>query len=130
MTSLVYRGPSASSEPEILALQAAADLAPDDRLRFYTDVHSYSQVYFTPRTGNARRDEITRQLATAMRAVTGFKYRYSPDDVDDGGIGTTADYFAYTYDIPAWTLETEPRVRSEAEAIWEASARARFTAAS
>ncbi len=43
-----------------------------------------------------------------MRAVTGFKYRYSPDAVDDGGIGTTADYFAYTYDIPAWTLETEP----------------------
>jgi hypothetical protein len=108
VTSLVYRGPSAASEPEIEALQAAAALAPETRLRLYIDVHSFSQVYFTPRTGNARRDEITRLLATAMRAVTGFKYRYSPDAVADGGIGTTADYFAYTYDIPSWTLETEP----------------------
>lgn len=108
VTSLVYRGPTAASEPEVQALQNAAILAPGDRLRLYMDVHSFSQIYLAPSTGNPRRDAYTSVLASSMRAVQGFKYGYSADPFD-GGIGTTADWFAYTFEIPSWTLETEPR---------------------
>ena len=105
--SLVNRGPLAQSEPEILALVAATrELGSATRLRFYTDVHSYSQIYFTPMTGNARRDAITERLVSRMRAVLDFKYRYGPDS--SSGIGLTSDYFARSFQVPAWTLETEP----------------------
>ncbi|MBT8136969.1 MAG: hypothetical protein KJO54_08165 [Gammaproteobacteria bacterium] len=107
--SLVYRGSAASSEPEIQALRAATQLGPADRLRLGIDVHSFTQIYFTPQTGNTRRDSITADLANRMRAVTGFKYRYGPDPAGSLGIGTVADYFAYEFQIPAWTLEVEPR---------------------
>ncbi|MDH3588988.1 MAG: M14 family zinc carboxypeptidase, partial [Gammaproteobacteria bacterium] len=106
--SLVYRGSAASSEPEIQALRAAAELGPADRLRLGIDVHSFSRIYFTPLTGNTRRDAITQTLATRMRAVTSFRYRYSADPPGSLGIGTVADYFAYEFQIPAWTLEVEP----------------------
>lgn len=107
VTSLVYRGAAPASEPEIQALQAAAELGPAERLRMYADVHSFTQIYFTPMTGNPRRDALTERLTNRMRAVLDDKYRYEPDPVD-GDIGTTADYFAETYQIPSWTLETEP----------------------
>lgn len=106
--SLVYHGLSAGSEPEIRALRTATELGPANRLRLGIDVHSFTRVYFTPLTGNARRDLITRDLAARMRAVTGFKYRYAPDLPGSRGIGTVADYFAYEFQIPSWTLETEP----------------------
>lgn len=104
--SLVYRGPTAQSEPEIQALAAASELAPITRLRFYSDVHSFSQIFFTPLTGNGRRDLITANLVGRMRAVLGNKYRYGPNS--STGIGLTSDYFARTFQIPAWTLEIEP----------------------
>jgi hypothetical protein len=69
-------------------------------------VHSFSQIYFTPMTGNARRDAITQSLVGRMRAVLGNKYRWGPEQ--GSGIGLTSDYFARTFQIPAWTLETEP----------------------
>jgi len=109
--SLVNRGPAIASEPEILALQAAATLAPAERLRLYVDVHSFSQIFFAPLTGNARRDELTVELMQRMRAVTSFKYRdgrSNASGVGNDAIGTTADYFAYQYQIPSWTLELEP----------------------
>ena len=65
-TSLIYRGTSPASEPEIAALQAAATLAPAARLRFYSDTHSFGQVYLAPTTGNTRRNSITAQLAARM----------------------------------------------------------------
>lgn len=104
--SLVYRGPAAQSEPEIQALVAASDLAPVTRLRFFSDVHSFSQIFFTPLTGNGRRDQITTNLVGRMRAVLGNKYRYGAES--GSGIGLTSDYFARTFQIPAWTLEIEP----------------------
>ena len=58
-TSLIYRGTSPATEPEIAALQTAATLAPAARLRFYSDTHSFGQVYLAPTTGNARRNSIT-----------------------------------------------------------------------
>ena len=104
--SLVYRGPAAQSEPEIQALVAASELAPVTRLRFFSDVHSFSQIFFTPLTGNGRRDQITANLVGRMRAVLGNKYRYGAES--GSGIGLTSDYFARTFQIPAWTLEIEP----------------------
>ncbi len=105
--SLVHRGPSPQSEPESQALATAATLGPENRLRFYIDTHSFTQIYFTPMTGNARRDAITTELASRSRAVTGFKYRYGPSN-PGSEIGSTDGHFATTYQIPAWTLETEP----------------------
>lgn len=105
--SLVYRGAAPESEPETAALQAAAALAPAARLRLYSDLHSFGQIYLAPLTGNARRDAITAALANRMRAVAGNRYRYGPAQ-PGSGIGTTADWAAYDFQIPAWTLELEP----------------------
>ena len=107
VTSLIYRGPNSSTEPEIQALQNAATFAPGNRLRLYMDIHSFTQIYLAPSTGNARRDSYTNELARVMRAVQNFKYGFDADQAN-GGIGLTADYFGYLYDIPSWTLETEP----------------------
>ncbi|MCH8221731.1 MAG: hypothetical protein IIA76_10430, partial [Proteobacteria bacterium] len=54
-TSLIFRSLGVASEPEILALQNGAALGPADRLRMYTDIHAFTQIYFTPLTGNTRR---------------------------------------------------------------------------
>ena len=108
VTSLVYRGPGPASEPETAALQAAAALAPVGRLRLYGDLHSFSQIFFTPQTGDARRDAVTMDLVNRLRAVTDLKYRAGFEPAGIGGIGTTADYFAYSAGIPAWTHELEP----------------------
>src|SRR5262245_1887372 len=106
-TSLVYHGPAPASEPELNALQAAADLGPRTRLRLYEDVHSFGKIYLTPQTGNTRRDTIARALRTRMRAVTDFSYSFA-DEALGLPLGTTADYFAYEVEVPSWTLELEP----------------------
>jgi hypothetical protein len=104
--SLVYRGQRPQTEPEIQALLAAATLGPGDRLRMYSDVHSFSQIFFTPMIGDLRRDNITTDLVRRMRFTLNSKYRYGPSS--SSGIGLTSDYFAFTFRIPSWTLETEP----------------------
>lgn len=104
-SSLVYRGPQPQSEPEIDALLEAAGLGPADRLRMYTDAHSFSRIFLAPIIGDTRRDTITRDLISTMRSVLTGKYRYGPSS---SYIGTTADYFANTLRIPSWTLEIEP----------------------
>ncbi|MCO7225343.1 M14 family zinc carboxypeptidase [Pleionea sp. CnH1-48] len=105
--SLVHHGSGPASEPETQALQAAANLGPANRLRFYIDTHSFTKIYFTPMTSNTRRNAITENLATAMRAVNNNTYDYGPSQ-PGGGIGSTDEYFANTYQIPSYTLETEP----------------------
>ncbi|MEO0423206.1 MAG: M14 family zinc carboxypeptidase [Pseudomonadota bacterium] len=110
-TSLVFRGEFAASEPEIQALLAAADLAPVDRLRLYIDAHSFSRVYFVPATNNNRRNNLTTALAVRMgEATTTFgQPRYEPVVGTPGqDISTTATFFAFEYEVPAWTLEIEP----------------------
>lgn len=109
VTSLVYRSAAPSSEPELLALQQAAALGPAARLRFFSDTHSFSQVHFAPTTGNARRNAITAELSASMRAASERNYRYAPDPQGSLGIGSIADHFAFTYQIPAWTFELEPQ---------------------
>ncbi len=105
--SLTHHGLNAASEPEINAMQAAAALVPETRLRFYIDNHSFSQIYFTPLTNNSRRNAITTRVVNNMRLSNQSKYRYGPANAGSG-IGSTDEYFAYTYQIPSYTLETEP----------------------
>ncbi len=107
-THIVHRGPMPASEPETMALRAAAALGPENRLRLYIDNHSFTQVFFGPLTGNVRRDGIAGTLANRMRAVLANKYAYSPSPVGSGGIGANDDFFGGTYQIPSYTLETEP----------------------
>lgn len=108
VTSLIYRAAAPNTEPEVLALQGAATLGPAARLRLFSDTHSFGQVYFLPVTGNGRRDAITNALAARMTAASSRTYTVIPDPPGSLGIGSTADHFAFTYQIPAWTLEIEP----------------------
>ena len=108
VTSLVYRGAAPDSEPEFLALQQAATLGPAARLRFYSDTHSFGQVYLAPSPPNTRLNAITQQLGVHMADASGRNYGFGPDPQGSPGIGTTADHFTFTYEIPGWTLELEP----------------------
>ncbi|MEM7283998.1 MAG: M14 family zinc carboxypeptidase [Pseudomonadota bacterium] len=111
VTSLVYRGAFPASEPEIVALQAAAEIAPADRLRLYIDAHSFSRVYFIPSPLNARQNANTNTLVTRMAGVTrafGNPEYFPVFNEPNTGISGTASFFAHTYLIPAWTLEIEP----------------------
>ncbi len=113
--SLVYHGTGPQSESEIQALDVAAGLGPVDRLRVYTDVHSFSQVHFWITTDN---DRLARQTEDVLRVFTdhhrafpagkwyAFADRFAvPKNV---GIGATDEYFTSTYQVPSWTLEVEP----------------------
>ena len=108
VTSLIYRGEAPNSEPELLALHEAATLGPEGRLRFYSDTHSFGQVYLAPTTANTRRNAITAQLAERMSMASLRGYGFGLDPVGSTGIGTTADHFAFTLQIPTWTMELEP----------------------
>lgn len=105
--SIVHHGASAASEPETQALQAAAHFGPADRLRLYIDTHSFTRIYFAPYTGNSRRDRLQDRIAHLMRVVPATRYNYGPSG-PGGEIGSTDEYFAYTYQIPSYTLELEP----------------------
>lgn len=114
--NLVYHGTGPASEPELQALLAAANYANAFRLRFFADLHSFSRVLFTVNTGNAAHDAFTSNLGFLFsQAESGYSpansnlplYAISPN-FPGQGIGTTSEYFAYTYQIPTWTLEIEP----------------------
>jgi zinc carboxypeptidase len=107
-TSLIYRGTSANSEPELLALQQAATLGPASRLRLFSDTHSFGQIYFAPTPDNTRLNAITQTLANRMIAASGRNYGFGPDLPGTPGIGTTADHFGFSLEIPSWTMEVEP----------------------
>ena len=115
LQSIVYHGAGAASEPEIQALDAAAQLGPIDRLRLYTDVHSFSSVHFWVRNNNVRLALQTEKvLATFTNHHIAFpagKFYYY-DNLNfvawNRGIGTTDEYFTHTYQVPSWTLEIEP----------------------
>jgi hypothetical protein len=108
LTSLVYRSTAPDTEPELIALQEAAALGPASRLRFFSDTHSFGQVYLAPTTGNAQRNANTAALAGRMTAASDRDYDFGPDPAGSPGIGTTADHFGFSLQIPAWTMELEP----------------------
>ena len=115
LRSIVHHGAGPASEPEIQALDAAAQLGPIDRLRIYTDVHSFSMVHFWMRNSNAR---LSRQTEDVLNIFSkhhvlfpagkyyAFSNRFSAPL--NQGIGVTAEYFTSTYQVPSWTLEVEP----------------------
>jgi hypothetical protein len=113
--SLVHHGAGPASEPEILALDAAAQLGPIERLRMYTDVHSFSMVHFWARNEN---DRFARQNEEVLNTFTnhhlafpaGKWYAFVDRDslTPNQGIGATDEYFTHTYQVPSWTLEVEP----------------------
>lgn len=107
VNSIVHHGTSAASEPETEALQQGAILAGEDRIRFYIDTHSFSQIYFSPYTNNNRRNAINDRVANVMQAANNFKYQYGPSSAGSG-IGSTDEYFANTYQSLSYTLEIEP----------------------
>lgn len=116
--SLVFHGAAAHSEPENQALRQAATLAPASRIRLGIDIHSYARVFFSSNTARTRLNDIQRKLIAAVgahhaaqpthdRAVNGVTYTDVPDP-PNRGIGAAAEYFAYEWLVPAWTLELEP----------------------
>lgn len=113
--SLVHHGATPQSEPETRALDVAAALGPAERLRLYTDVHSFSMVHFWSRTSNDRlttQTERTLQLFTdhhrAFPAGKWYAFSSRASLTPDQGIGSTDEHFTVNYQIPAWTLEIEP----------------------
>lgn len=116
---LTYRGPRAGSEPEITALRNAAELAPVEQLRFYADMHSYTKVFFSVRTGNPRLNAIQQRvlaMASDHHAALPGQQRYLDDPSPvNAGIGTTSEYFAHIWQVPSLTWEIEPGQQGGAE---------------
>lgn len=112
---LVYHGAGPASEPETRALDAAAQLGPIGRLSMFTDIHSFSQVHFWDRSSNERLTALTERLLRTFsqhhESFPAGKFYYYDRAWSlpvNQGIGTTAEYFTHTYQVPSWTLEIEP----------------------
>ena len=110
--SLIHHGAFAHSEPETLARLAAAELVDTDHLRVYTDVHSFSELFFSSATNNASRNILQSRLLTDFRthhqAFPAGKIYEDVPGAPNVGIGATDEYFAETYQIPSFTMEIEP----------------------
>jgi len=113
--SLVYHGSAPGSEPEIMALNRAAELGPPTRLSMYTDMHSFSQVHFWVRSENLRLARLTEGLLRLFSdfhrefpAGKNYAFSAAANTPWNDGIGTTDEYFTHTYRVPSWTLEIEP----------------------
>jgi len=115
LRSIVHHGSMPQSESETRALDTAAELGPADRLRVYTDVHSFSMVHFWVSNFN---DRLARQAEEVLKTFTnhhvtfpaGKRYAYADrfSVAKSQGIGTTDEYFTNSYQVPSWTLEVEP----------------------
>ena len=112
--SIVYHGTGPASEPEIQALDAAGQLGPIDRLRLFTDVHSYSMVTYWMLTAYYRLGQETERVQDLFsnhhRAFPAGKWYPVPgiNFVTENGFGMTNEYFTEVYRIPSWGLEVEP----------------------
>ena len=113
--TLNHHGVAAASEPETQALDAAAQLGPEDRLSMFTDVHSYGQVQLWQVTDNDQLAIQTDRLLNTFRnhhlAFDSAKYYWSDTIANvatEQPIGSTDEYFGSIYQVPAWTLEVEP----------------------
>ncbi len=115
--SLVHHGAAPASEPEIQALDAAGHLGPIERLRAYTDVHSFGINSYWLRTTNYRLARETERIQGVFtnhhRAFPAGKWYVFSSLFQTPylqGIGSTDEYFTYNYQIPAWGLEVEPGI--------------------
>ena len=108
--SQLYRGPDPLSEPETQALVAGANLGPSNRLRLYTDFHSFTKIFIQPNTLNTRRNRLTTDLANKLLdtlSALGAEYQLLIFARNEG-IGAADEYHAEVFQIPSWTLEVEP----------------------
>lgn len=118
VNDLTYRGTAPHSEPEVQAILAAAQLAPVSRIRLGIDMHSFSKVFFSSNTGRQRLNNIQARLLGVISAhhldvpsaggTPNGAFYTDVRDPPNVGIGTAAEYFAYQWLVPAWTLEIEP----------------------
>ncbi|MEM9301294.1 MAG: M14 family zinc carboxypeptidase [Pseudomonadota bacterium] len=112
--SLVYHGTEPHGEPETQAMAAAVGLVPAERMRLYTDVHSFGRLFFSERVVNNRRNVITANIIADFSnhhvTLPGNKrYVNDPSPIKfSTGFGSTDEYFSETFDVPSWTLEIEP----------------------
>ncbi len=113
LSSIVYHGASAHSEPETLARLAMVDLVDSNELRAYTDVHSFTKVLFSVLTSNLTRNILQNRLLSTFtshqRAFPERNNYINRPNTANLGVGATDEYFGTTYQIPSWTLEIEPR---------------------
>ncbi|HOE97438.1 MAG TPA: M14 family zinc carboxypeptidase [Candidatus Sumerlaeota bacterium] len=110
-----YGGPSPGSEAETAAFAAAAGLLAPGRLRFYVDIHSYSQLYYVIHDSHPRRNALCDRahgLMTAATLATSGRNYINPQsvNVDAPGeaIGATDEYMGKTYRCMSYTLELRP----------------------
>ena len=113
--SIVHHGSAPHSEPEARALLAAADLGPRDQLRAYTDVHSFSQVFYFHRTENIRLSNnlvnllfIMSNHNAALPNGTLYLFNSDPNININQGFGMTNEFFTTSLEIPSWGVEVEP----------------------
>ena len=115
---LTHYGQGPHSESENLALEGAIALADPARLRLGEDLHSFGMVYFTSNTGIGPLNQTQQQLVSRMqrnhaaenvaRGYPNSRFYGQALDPPTAGIGAAAEFFAFEYRIPAWTLELEP----------------------
>lgn len=108
---LTYHGTGVHSEPENQAMVEAAKLGPETRYRLGIDVHTFSRVFFSSNTGRERLNAIQSRLISNLisnHAEVAGKFYTDVPDPPNRGIGAAAEYFAYQWLVPAWTLELEP----------------------
>lgn len=113
--SLVYHGGAPHSEPEAQALVAAAELGPVSQLRAFTDIHSFSQVFYFHRTSNRRLSNNTIDLLhtmsnhnAALPNGTLYLFNTNPELNINQGFGMTNEFFTTSLGIPSWGVEVEP----------------------
>ena len=120
-TSIVYHGTSEFSEPETQGLSSAPErvlpgatsITLGDRLRMYIDIHSFTRVLLPVATTNMARNANQQTLMSTLvrhhNAIpNGRSYTIGGLPSPFGGIGVTPEFFANTFQVPAWTLELEP----------------------
>ena len=112
--SIIYRGPTPFSEPELLAVRNLV-LGLDHAVA-HIDVHSYSQLVLRPFScctdAPPRANDhkvIGDAMAVAMTSEHGASFVSQPGYQLYFASGIATDWFATQADVLSWTLELRPR---------------------
>lgn len=111
--SQVYRGTAAFSEPEAAALRALVDA---ERFDLHIDFHAYGQLLLHPwsHTRQRARDHqrlssVAKEMAAAIRAEHGERYRLIAGASLYPAAGTLMDWAYGTHDVASFVIELRPR---------------------